>query len=875
MYDPISARYFAALVPPGDPSADPSLVSWSNDDRSPSLDAAVDSAAAARLPDGLAALVPAQSGRGGVLAVDASGAVRWFGADARKIAASRRESESADAAGEEDDDQTRRAKKGRGGGRARAAASTSPRAVVVESASRVAGGGGVLVVTRSGGGRGGSDGIARRAVLHLAPGDETESGASVTPAWSVALTAAPGRERGDATDPNARVVAASASADELVVLWSNAVWAAYDPTETKKADEAKEEEDDEAKEGDDEATTTPRTVSPRRTCSLALDDDAGDGGGAGNKKKRAAGAVASGGSASETRSSETSLAAVRLPAASATSLGGGHHLVARVGVGGARGALVATLDSKYGAVHGAMDASSSSEGEGAGGSGLRGRVDGGVRVEALVGSGGSSAAAAGPLSSASAVFGGAPAQRALVCVDGEALVCDLPPVGPVTLASAFGALSVDTDRGAAAALAMGREGVARAAAPPFGGAVAVPRLPEIPPDARGDVIEFEAFDPGSFEPDRSAVEALDAARAAFESATLEPGGSKKSGAATTQPLKKSGGAKRAAAVTAALEPYLRRTETAPREFVSAAIAACVLKSLWDPVLALIDAGLVPDSTVAGGLVSAAAEANRLDVAKRFLVRANRVGADDVALCLDAFLDPDGVPEAPASALRAEARESAEAAVREAEAAARAEAAAAKPRGGGERRRPATRSGGAVRADATLGLRARRRRRGRGVQRGGVPRGASAPRSGIEAHGRGRVRGGARGRVGGERGGGCSVPHRVARGLRRPRPGPDRAGAGGASVFIRGRRVDVRAHRRAVHRVRDGRGGEGGGSGRATTSTRRRESGGGARARVRGGREDRGRARARRGGRAGTGGPGREERHLLHRGRGLVRRRCDR
>ena len=288
----------------------------------------------------------------------------------------------------------------------------------------------------------------------------------MTPAWSVALAAAPGRERGDATDPNARVVAASASADELVVLWSNAVWAAYDPTETKKADEAKEEEDDEAKEGDDEATTTPRTVSPRRTCSLAPDDDAGDGGGAGNKKKRAAGAVASGGSASETRSSETSLAAVRLPAASATSLGGGHHLVARVGVGGARGALVATLDSKYGAVHGAMDASSSSEGEGAGGSGLRGRVDGGVRVEALVGSGGSSAAAAGPLSSASAVFGGAPAQRALVCVDGEALVCDLPPVGPVTLASAFGALSVDTDRGAAAALAMGREGVARAAAPP-------------------------------------------------------------------------------------------------------------------------------------------------------------------------------------------------------------------------------------------------------------------------------------------------------------------------------------------------------------------------------------------------------------------------
>ena len=332
------------------------------------------------------------------------------------------------------------------------------------------------------------------------------------------------------------------------------------------------------------------------------------------------------------------------------------------------------------------------------------------------------------------------------------------------------------------------------------------------------MIEFEAFDPGSFEPDRSAVEALDAARAAFESATLEPGGSKKSGAATTQPLKKSGGAKRAAAVTAALEPYLRRTETAPREFVSAAIAACVLESLWDPVLALIDAGLVPDSTVAGGLVSAAAEANRLNVAKRFLVRANRVGADDVALCLDAFLDPDGVPEAPASALRAEARESAEAAVREAEAAARAAKAAAKPRAAARRRRPATRSGGAVRADATLGLRARRRRRGRGVQRGGVPRGASAPRSGIEAHGRGRVRGGARGRVGGERGGVCSVPHRVARGLRRPRPGPDRAGAGRASVFIRGRRVDVRAHRRAVHRVRDG---GGGGGGRAAAATRRR------------------------------------------------------
>ena len=865
MYDPISARYFAALVPPGDPSADPSLVSWSDDDRSASLDAAVDSAAAARLPDGLAALVPAQSGRGGVLAVDASGAVRWFGADARKIAASRRESESADAAGEEDDDQTRRAKKGRGGGRARAAASTSPRAVVVESASRVAGGGGVLVVTRSGGGRGGSDGFERRAVLHLAAGDERESGASVTPAWSVALAAAPGRERGDATDPNARVVAASATADELVVLWSNAVWAAYDPTETKKADEAKEEEDDEAKEGDDEATTTPRTVSPRRTCSLAP-DDAGDGGGAGNKKKRAAGAVASGGSTSETRSSETSLAAVRLPAASATSLGGGHHLVARVGVGGARGALVATLDSKYGAVHGAMDASSSSEGEGGDGSGLRGRVDGGVRVEALVGSGGSSAAAAGPLSSASAVFGGAPAQRALVCVDGEALVCDLPPVGPVTLASAFGALSVDTDRGAAAALAMGREGVARAAAPPFGGAVAVPRLPEIPPDARGDVIEFEAFDPGSFDPDRSAVEALDAARAAFESATLEPGGSKKSGAATTQPLKKSGGAKRAAAVTAALEPYLRRTETAPREFVSAAIAACVLESLWDPVLALIDAGLVPDSTVAGGLVSAAAEANRLDVAKRFLVRANRVGADDVALCLDAFLGPDGVPEAPASALRAEARESAEAAVREAEAAARAaKAAAAKPRGGGEKASP---------GDALRAARSERTRRlasarvaVAAVEAFSAEAFPAAPllhalvSKPMDAVGFAEALGG------------TSAANAAAfarfltawleayadRDLDPIAPAP--VGLPSLSAVVEWTSALIDAQFTAFAMGGEAKGGGVGGERRRPRGDE--ESGGGARARVRGGREDRGRARARRGGRAGTGGPGREEHHLLH------------
>ena len=599
VYDPISARYFAALVPPGDPSADPSLVSWSNDDRSPSLDAAVDSAAAARLPDGLAALVPAQSGRGGVLAVDASGAVRWFGADARKIAASRRESESADAAGEEDDDQTRRAKKA-GAAVARAPrrppppapSSSSPRraspAAAASSSSRAR----VEAAAVPTGSRG-------AAVLHLAAGDERESGASVTPAWSVALTAAPGRERGDATDPNARVVAASASADELVVLWSNAVWAAYDPTETKKADEAKEEEDDEAKEGDDEATTTPRTVSPRRTCSLALDDDAGDGGGAGNKKKRAAGAVASGGSASETRSSETSLAAVRLPAASATSLGGGHHLVARVGVGGARGALVATLDSKYGAVHGAMDASSSSEGEGAGGSGLRGRVDGGVRVEALVGSGGS-APPPPARSRPPPRFSAARPRSARWCAWTARRWCVISRRSGPSRSPPRSGRCRWIPTAAAAALAMGREGVARAAAPPFGGAVAVPRLPEIPPDARGDVIEFEAFDPGSFEPDRSAVEALDAARAAFESATLEPGGSKKSGAATTQPLKKSGGAKRAAAVTAALEPYLRRTETAPREFVSAAIAACVLESLWDPVLALIDAGLVPDSTVAGG-----------------------------------------------------------------------------------------------------------------------------------------------------------------------------------------------------------------------------------------------------------------------------------
>ena len=83
--EPVSGKFFAALDAPG---SDPALVAWGDGDPVASLDALI-SGSTARLVGGVTALVPAGSVQGGgVLAVDSAGAVRWFGKDARKLAAS-------------------------------------------------------------------------------------------------------------------------------------------------------------------------------------------------------------------------------------------------------------------------------------------------------------------------------------------------------------------------------------------------------------------------------------------------------------------------------------------------------------------------------------------------------------------------------------------------------------------------------------------------------------------------------------------------------------------------------------------------------------------------------------------------------------------
>jgi hypothetical protein len=195
VYDAGCARYFAALAPPG--GEDPALVTWTDADAATaSLDGMV-GGGSTRLPDGLAALVPvggAVPGNVGVLAVDGGGGVRWFGADARKVAASK--------------------DKGSTPNKKPSAGKQAERRVV-EAASAVDGGGGVLVVSVGSGGGG------RIATLYRAVGGE-HSGRSVEEAWSVDVTAPEGAAA-------ARVVAAAAAADELVVLWSGGVWATYAP----------------------------------------------------------------------------------------------------------------------------------------------------------------------------------------------------------------------------------------------------------------------------------------------------------------------------------------------------------------------------------------------------------------------------------------------------------------------------------------------------------------------------------------------------------------------------------------------------------------------------------------------------------------------
>ena len=203
--DPISGKFFAALDAPG---SDPALVAWGDGDPVASLDALI-GGSTARLVGGVAALVPAGNVQGGgVLAVDAAGAVRWFGPDARKLAAS--------------------------AGDARDSA--------VEAAAREAGGGGVLVVTRAapkpsrakknGAGENASR-ETRVATLYRAAGSD-DAGRRVERAWRVEARppafASDGDADGNAVSASAnRVIAAAAEGDELTLVWSSGDWASYDP----------------------------------------------------------------------------------------------------------------------------------------------------------------------------------------------------------------------------------------------------------------------------------------------------------------------------------------------------------------------------------------------------------------------------------------------------------------------------------------------------------------------------------------------------------------------------------------------------------------------------------------------------------------------
>ena len=269
-------------------------MSWTDADPLASLDGAV-VGGSTRLPDGLSALVPAGAvDGGGVLAVDSAGSVRWFGADARELAASEPRAPPPSATKSKSESESKSA--------------ASP-ATVVECACAVreGGAGGVLVVTAESA-LGGVRDDARVATLYRANGGE-HSGRTVEAAWTVEARAP--------SDAAGRVVAAAASDDELVVLWSDGTWSVF----------------------------APRGAHPGTpTRSLAL---GGEGRAARGKS------VKTGKRASAAKIAAEPTGA--LPAASIAALGGGYYAVAQVGVGDVGGARVAVIDSRFGAVHSATE----------------------------------------------------------------------------------------------------------------------------------------------------------------------------------------------------------------------------------------------------------------------------------------------------------------------------------------------------------------------------------------------------------------------------------------------------------------------------------------------------------------------------------------
>ena len=280
VHDKTSGRYFAALDSPG---SDPALVSWSDGDPIASLDTLVDGSTA-RLVGGCSVLVPcgAVSG-GGCLSVDATGLVRWFGADARKLAASMSE---------------------------------TTQSTIVECATREIENGGVLVVTSSltkaskaktGKSKtGDTNENVRVATLYRATGEDDE-GRRVERAWHVECE--PPRSDGDKETGPVRVIAAAAEGTDLTLLWSNGVWASYNPLGGN---------------------------SGRPTRTLQFEDGE-------NTNTKKAGGKRNAGARGNSESQQGSLAS-----ASCTSLGGGYFAVAR---SNSDGASVCVVDAKWGGVH--------------------------------------------------------------------------------------------------------------------------------------------------------------------------------------------------------------------------------------------------------------------------------------------------------------------------------------------------------------------------------------------------------------------------------------------------------------------------------------------------------------------------------------------
>ena len=317
-YDAGSGMYFAAILPPGG-REDPALVAWTKDDPAASLDAAV-GGGSTRLPDGVAALVPVGEGDdreegGGVLAVDGHGGVRWFGPDARKLAAAPGATGGAD--------EKRR------------------RVVEAASAASPTGGGGVLVVTSdAASGRGGTGGGGNRvAALYRAKGGE-HSGRSVETVWEVVI------EPGHGNDDGARVVAAAADDDHLCMFWSNDEWCAYDPKATPKHPEDKGLWDEPG--------------VPTRKLQIAA--------GAGTPSMENLSLNKSGKGKRSGRETTNTSSTDALPAATLAAMGGGYFLLAIVGAPGSDGgARLAIVDAKYGAVQSVDDVGGGGGGGGGGG----------------------------------------------------------------------------------------------------------------------------------------------------------------------------------------------------------------------------------------------------------------------------------------------------------------------------------------------------------------------------------------------------------------------------------------------------------------------------------------------------------------------------